>query len=254
MYHLRPVAGDAAGLVLLAHHKAGDVLQEHKGRLALGAQFDEVGALDRRFAEQDAVVCDNADRVTVDAGESAHQGFAVQRLEFVEIGAVYHTRNDFPHIIRLFLVRGDDAVNVLHRVQRCQRLAQVHAHRFDAIQATHCASHQLQRVVVVIGVVVGDAGGAAVHIGPAQLLGADDLAGGGFHQRRPAEENRALVLHDDGLVRHCRQVGTAGGAGPKHGGDLGNAHCRHPGLVVEGVTEMLPVGEYLVLQRQKGAA
>src|ERR1035438_3893563 len=38
-------ARDAARLVFLAGHEAGDVLQEHKGNVALAAQFDEMGAL-----------------------------------------------------------------------------------------------------------------------------------------------------------------------------------------------------------------
>src|SRR5690606_20876736 len=35
------VAGDTLGLVLAAHHKAGDVLQEHQGNFALGAKLDK---------------------------------------------------------------------------------------------------------------------------------------------------------------------------------------------------------------------
>jgi hypothetical protein len=33
---------------------------------------------------------------------------------------------------------------------------------------------------------------AGVHVGAAQVLGIDHLAGGGLHQRRAAEEDRAL--------------------------------------------------------------
>ena len=47
---------------------------------------------------------------------------------------------------------------------------------------------------------VGDAGDAAVHVGAAELLGADHLAGRGLHQRRAAEKDRALALDDDALV------------------------------------------------------
>ena len=51
-----------------------------------------------------------------------------------------------------------------------------------------------QRVLVVVGEVVGDAGDARVHVRAAELFGGDDLAGRGLHQRRPAQKDRALPL------------------------------------------------------------
>src|SRR5580700_4113456 len=68
--HLGAVLSDAARLVLPAEHEAGDVLQEDQGNPALVTQLDEVGALERGLAEQDAVVGDDADGVAVDAGEA----------------------------------------------------------------------------------------------------------------------------------------------------------------------------------------
>ena len=63
--HLGAVLGDAAGLVVAADHEAGDVLQEQQRDAALVAQLDEVRALERRLAEQHAVVGEDADRVPV---------------------------------------------------------------------------------------------------------------------------------------------------------------------------------------------
>src|SRR5439155_1005710 len=40
--HLRAVLGDALVLVLLAHHEAGDVLEEDERHLPLGAHLDGV--------------------------------------------------------------------------------------------------------------------------------------------------------------------------------------------------------------------
>src|SRR3546814_8736406 len=50
--HLGAVLGDAAALVFLADHEAGDVLQEHDRRAGLIAQLDEVRALERGVVEQ----------------------------------------------------------------------------------------------------------------------------------------------------------------------------------------------------------
>jgi len=93
-----------------------------------------------------------------------------------------------------------------------------------------------------------------MDVGAAQFLGADDLAGRGLDQRRTAEKDRPLLLHDDGLVRHRRLVGAAGGAGAHDHGDLRDAERRHVGLVVEDAAEMVAVGKDLVLGRQVAAA
>ena len=93
-----------------------------------------------------------------------------------------------------------------------------------------------------------------MHVGAAELFGGDDLAGGRLHQRRPAEENRALIAHDDALVRHRRHIGAACGAGAHHDGDLRDALRRHLRLIVEDAAEMPLVRENLVLHRQEGAA
>ncbi len=107
---------------------------------------------------------------------------------------------------------------------------------------------------VVARLVVGDARDAGVHVGAAELLGAHLLAGRGLHQRRPAEEDRPLLLHDHRLVGHRRHVGAARGARAHDHGDLRDALRRHARLVVEDAPEVVAVGEHLVLQRQERAA
>ena len=106
----------------------------------------------------------------------------------------------------------------------------------------------------LIGVVVGHARLAGVHVGAAQLLGRHHLAGGRLHQRRTAEEDRPLALHDDGLVAHRRHVGAARGARAHHDGDLRNAQRGHVRLVVEDPAEVVAVGEHVLPARQVGAA
>ena len=102
--------------------------------------------------------------------------------------------------------------------------------------------------------VIGDAGFPGMHVGAAEILGRDHLAGRGLHQRRAAEEDGALPLHDDGLVAHRRHIGAAGGAGAHHHRDLRNAERGHGRLIVEDAAEMLAVGKHLGLVRQVGAA
>ncbi len=85
---LGSVLGDPCLLVFAADHEPGDVLQEHERDLPLAGELDEVGALQRRLAEQDPVVGEDGDRVARKVGEPAHQRFAVERLELVHPGAV----------------------------------------------------------------------------------------------------------------------------------------------------------------------
>ena len=93
-----------------------------------------------------------------------------------------------------------------------------------------------------------------MDVGAAQILGADDLADGGLHQRRAGEEDRALLAHDHGLVAHRRHIGAARRARAHDHGDLRDALRRHVGLVVEDAAEMVLVGEDLGPLRQVGAA
>ena len=72
-------------------HQSGNAADEtiHQHRYAaLGAQFDEVGALQGGFGEQDAVVGDDADRPAVQPGEAADQRAAVVLLERIEFAVV----------------------------------------------------------------------------------------------------------------------------------------------------------------------
>ena len=101
---------------------------------------------------------------------------------------------------------------------------------------------------------VGDARDARVHVGAAELLRADLLAGRGLHERRPGQEDRAGALHDHALVAHRRHVGAAGRARAHDRRQLRNAVGRHPRLVVEDAPEVVAVGEDLGLERQVGAA
>ena len=64
---------------------------------------------------------------------------------------------------------------------------------FARVQGADDAAHDRERMNVVGRVVVGDAGEARMHVGAAEILGRDDLAGRRLHQRRAAEEDGALA-------------------------------------------------------------
>ena len=66
-----------------------------------------------------------------------------------------------------------------------------------------------------------------MHVGTAQIFGADHFTGGGFDQRRTGQEDGALIAHDDGFIGHSRYVGAAGGAQAHHHGNLGDVFGGH---------------------------
>src|SRR4029079_8397193 len=97
-HQLGPVAGDPVGLVLLADHEPGDVLEEDERDLPLARELDEVGALLRRLGEQDAVRGEDPDREALDPAEAADERLAVERLELVEAAAVDEPGDDLANV------------------------------------------------------------------------------------------------------------------------------------------------------------
>jgi len=170
-----------------------------------------VGALERRLAEQDAVVGDDADLVTEDPGEAADQGVAVELLELVEAAAVDHAADDLAHVVRRAGVGRHDVIDRVGRLVRLLDGSGLHPTTvlLDRRQGLDHAAHDRERVGVVVGEVVDHPGRAGMDVAAAEVLGRDDLAGRGLHQRRAAEEDGALVAHDDRLVRHRRDVRPA---------------------------------------------
>ena len=109
-HELRAVLGDAGLLVLAADHEPGDVLEEDERDPALAGELDEVGALERRLAEQDPVVGEDRDRVALDVGEAGDQRLAVERLELVEPRAVDEPGDDLADRDRPARIERDRAV------------------------------------------------------------------------------------------------------------------------------------------------
>ena len=211
-------------------------------------------ALSADFVEQDAVVGDDADRIAPDAREAGDDGRAVEMLELVELAVVDQPRDHLAHVVGRAVVLWHDAVQLLGGIARLDRRQQRGRRLLLPVEVGDDAPDHAERVAVVVGVMVGDARDAGMDVGAAQILGADDLADRGLHQRRAGQEDRALLAHDDGLVAHRRHIGTARGARAHDAGDLRDALRRHVGLIVEDAAEMGLVRENLGPLRQVGAA
>ena len=190
----------------------------------------------------------------MDSSEAGDQRRTVARLELVEARAVDDAGDDLAHVVGLPRVLGDDAIDLARVEERILARLVRHRHRLRAVEAGDDAPCDRERVAIVVGQVIGNAREPRVDVAAAELLGRDDLADRGLHERRAAEEDGALVLDDHGLVAHRRHVGAARGARAHHDRDLGDALRAHVGLVEEDPAEVLAVGEDVVLPRQEGAA
>ena len=125
---------------------------------------------------------------------------------------------------------------------------------FAAVQPRHRLARQRQGMGIVVGQMVGHARQAGVHIATTQIFSGHDFANGSLDQRRAAQEDGALVFHDDGLVAHGRHIGAARGATAHDHGNLRDALGAHIGLVVEDAAKVLLIGKHVVLVGQIRAA
>src|ERR1700759_1735372 len=82
-------------------------------------------ALQRALAEQDAVIGDDADRITPDMRKAANQRLTIKLLELVEFRTIDQPGNDVPHVERPAAVGGNNTVDFLGRKQRLARLAHI---------------------------------------------------------------------------------------------------------------------------------
>jgi hypothetical protein len=137
---------------------------------------------------------------------------------------------------------------------RILRLDHVDRELFARVEVLHDVAAHAKRFFFVTREMVHDARSPCVQVPTAEILGGDDLAGRGLHERRATEEDRAVAFDDDRLVAHRRHVGAARGARAEHNCDLRDALGGHARLVVEDAPEVIAVREDLVLQRQEGSA
>ena len=224
------------------------------GTAAQVAQLDEMGRLEGRFGEEDAVVGDDSHEKAVEAREPGDQGGAVTRLELVESGAVDESGDHLAHVVLAPEIGADDAADLPRIVARVLGRGDVAYRRLDGVQGRDNRAGRLERLDVVPREVVGDPRQPRVDVGAPELLGGNVLAGRRLHEGRSPEEDGSGALDDDRLVGHRRHVGAAGRARAHDHRDLRDARRRQPGLVEEDAPEVLAVREDLGLHRQVGAA
>src|SRR6202049_1770266 len=70
----------------------------------------------------------------------------------------------------------------------------------------------------------------------------------------PAYKHPPLIAHDDGMVGHGRHIGAARRARAVHHRDLRDALRREARLIEKYSAEVLAVGKYFILLRQKSAS
>ena len=213
-----------------------------------------MGALQRGLGEQDSVIGENGDRVAAQPGERASQRRPVAGLELLELGTVDDACNDLAHVVDVTKTPRNDSVNLFRGIQRILRCRRFHPCPAVPVQVTNDAPREAQRVAVVLSQIVGDAGYPGVQVSAAQRFGVHLLSGRRLHQGRAAEEYGSLVLDDDGLVAHRRNVGAARRTRPHDHRHLRDVARRQPRLVVENSPEVFPVGKDFILHGQIGAA
>ena len=121
-------------------------------------------------------------------------GRPVLGLELVQEAAVDEAGDDLARVIRGAAVGGHGAVETRSgRPPAARPRRRCHGAGGFAGSVATIERTIAQRLGVVGGEVVDDAGGAGVELAAAELLGAHLLAGRRLHQRRPAEEDRPLV-------------------------------------------------------------
>lgn len=247
--------GDAFPLSLGSDHEARDVLEEHQRDTPLCAKLNEVSALLGGAGEKDTVVGDDADLVAVDGGEARDERGAEVTLELGEVAAVDDAADDGADGKGFAEVGSCDAEELLWVVQGLLvGLDGGGGLVGGPVEVGDGTTGEGDGVGVIDSQVICHTRHGGVHLTTSEVFGRHDLSRGSLDQRRSRKEDVALLVDDDGLIRHGGDVGSSSGAGAHDHGDLGDALGGHAGLVVEDAAEVVAVGEDIGLVGEVGAA
>lgn len=230
-------------LVLLADHKARDVVQEDERDAPLRAERDEVRGLLRGRGKHDPVVRDESDGDAVDVRPRAHHRGAEQRLELVQLGAVDDARHHLSAVV--VTVRGlrvRDAQQLLGVVVRLGAGARgagrgQEGEREDGALVGGEGCYELSALAhgldLALREVLAGPRRGGVHASAAQLLVRALLARGHLHELAPRERELRVALHHDSVVGHAGQVGSSRNARTEHHRDRGDLRLGHARQAVE---------------------
>src|SRR5439155_24246422 len=104
-------------------------------------------------------------------------------------------------VVLLLEVDRHDAVELGYVVGGLARLGERKVDAFPGVEIADDAAADGERVAVVGRIMIGHPGMPGMHVGAAEILRRDDLAGGGFHQRWTSEVDRSLLVLVYGYVR-----------------------------------------------------
>ena len=187
-------------------------------------------------------------------GKAADQSGAIETLELIKLAAIHHPCNHFTDIERRAQIIGNNAVELLRVVDRFPGWTYRQFRLLGPVEVGDHPASQSQSMSITGGIVVGDAGGAGVDIGPTQLFRCHHFTCGRFHQGRATQKDGALLPYNDALIRHRRYISATGSTGAHDHSDLRNACGRESGLVVEDAAKVFFIGEDFILTRQIGTA
>lgn len=93
-----------------------------------------------------------------------------------------------------------------------------------------------------------------MKVGTAKLFFGDLLASGGLHKGRSTKEDGTTLLDHDNFIGHGGDVRSTSSAAAHNHSNLGNTFSGHPGLVIEDSSEVVTVGEHVILLGKEGAS
>ena len=209
-----------------ARHEAGHIHQGDQRDIKGVTEADElrplIGGVDIKHTGHDVgLVSDHTNGTTHDTPEAHHNIAGKTSLDFEEIPTVHNAGDDFPHIVALLALNGN---NVTQFVIGFHHRIGIHHRRLLRVVLRQEAQQFLgdqDCLFVIIGNEVNVAGLGHVGIGTAKLFGGDFFTGDRLNHAGAGNKHIGLPGLDN-EVGEGRRIGGAPGTGASNDGNLGN--------------------------------